>query len=109
MSAAVWSTPMEKMLDFPALTLIRYFKNHGFLGLNTQHQWYTLVNGSQSYREILIKPFREKIRCNNKVTKAIREDGKTKLQFQDGKVETFDSVVFACHADQALNIIADPT
>ena len=30
MSSAVWSTPMDKMLDFPAVSLIRFFKNHGF-------------------------------------------------------------------------------
>uniref|UniRef100_UPI003F7B2736 NAD(P)-binding protein n=1 Tax=Chitinophaga sancti TaxID=1004 RepID=UPI003F7B2736 len=51
MSSAVWSTPMQQMLDFPAVTLIRFFYNHGFLGLHTQHQWYTLDKGSQSYRE----------------------------------------------------------
>ena len=65
MSSAVWSTPMDKMLDFPVVALIRFFKNHGFLGLDTQHQWYTLHNGSQSYREILIKPFKEKINISS--------------------------------------------
>ena len=56
MSSAVWSTPPDKMLDFPAVTLIRFFYNHGFLGLNTQHQWYTLEGGSRAYRDILIRP-----------------------------------------------------
>ena len=46
MSAAVWSMPMAEMLNFPAVTLVRFFKNHGFLGMNTQHEWYTLHNGS---------------------------------------------------------------
>jgi predicted NAD/FAD-binding protein len=109
MSSAVWSTPMEKMLDFPVTTLIRFFYNHGFLGLNTQHQWYTLINGSQSYREILIKPFREKIRCNCEIVKAVRKYDQTVLQFRDGKEEAFHSVIFACHADQSLKILGDPT
>ena len=72
MSSAVWSTPMEQMLDFPVVTLIRFFQNHGFLGLDTQHQWYTLHNGSQSYREILIKPFKDRIQLNKKATKLLK-------------------------------------
>src|SRR6185312_4655215 len=77
MSSAVWSTPMEQMLDFPAVTLIRFFLNHGFLGLDTQHQWYTLEKGSQAYREILIEPFKDKIHVNRKAIKVARtDDGK---------------------------------
>ena len=48
MSAAVWSTPAEKMLGFPAAALMRFFHNHGFLGLDTQHQWLTLAGGSRT-------------------------------------------------------------
>jgi uncharacterized protein len=76
MSSAVWSTPMDKMLDFPALTLIRFFKNHGFLGLNTQHQWYTLENGSESYKKILINPFKDKIRSSNAIVKVSKNNDK---------------------------------
>ncbi len=50
MSSAVWSTPPDKMLGFPAATLIRFFKNHGFLGLNTQYQWWTVDGGGSSSR-----------------------------------------------------------
>ncbi|HEY4874321.1 MAG TPA: FAD-dependent oxidoreductase, partial [Puia sp.] len=109
MSSAVWSTPMELILDFPAITLIRFFKNHGFLGLNTQHQWYTLENGSQSYREILIKPFKEKIQINNAVIKVLRENNKAVVQTINGETHHFDKIIFACHADQALHILDNPT
>ncbi len=109
MSSAVWSTPMDKMLNFPAVTLIRFFKNHGFLGLNTQHQWYTLENGSQSYRELLIKPFKDKIQTNSKVVKVSRTDAKINLALSNGAICEFDKVIFACHADQTLNILENPT
>ncbi|HEX4372895.1 MAG TPA: FAD-dependent oxidoreductase [Puia sp.] len=109
MSSAVWSTPMELMLDFPAISLIRFFKNHGFLGLNTQHQWYTLENGSQSYREILINPFKEKIQINNAVIKVKKENGKAIVETADGKIHQFDKVIFASHADQTLRILDQPT
>jgi len=109
MSSAVWSTPMEQMLDFPAVTLIRFFLNHGFLGLDTQHQWYTLVNGSQSYREILIKPFKQCISTNRKAIKVLRENGKVIVHAADGSQETFDRVIIAAHGDQALAMLASPS
>ncbi len=109
MSSAVWSTPMEQMLDFPAVTLVRFFQNHGFLGLDTQHQWYTLRDGSQSYRELLIKPFKDKIHINRKAVKVTRENGKVAVQASDGSTEIFDRVIIATHGDQALAIIDKPT
>jgi predicted NAD/FAD-binding protein len=109
MSSAVWSTPMELMLDFPALTLIRFFKNHGFLGLNTQHQWYTLQNGSQAYRELLIAPFRDRIHIGNGVKKVSRQAGKVVVETVKGKTHFFDKVIFASHADETLNMLAEPT
>jgi len=109
MSSAVWSTPMEPMLDFPAVTLIRFFQNHGFLGLDTKHQWYTLRNGSQSYRELLIKPFKDRIHINRKAVKVTRENGKVAVQASDGSTEVFDRVIIATHGDQALAIIDKPT
>jgi predicted NAD/FAD-binding protein len=108
MSSAVWSTPMDKMLDFPAITLIRFFKNHGFLGLNTQHQWYTLENGSQAYRELLIKPFKDKIRINETVTGVEKKHAKVLIGLKDSKPKEFDKVIFACHADQALELLKNP-
>ena len=109
MSSAVWSTPMEKMLDFPVISLVRFFKNHGFLGLDTQHQWYTLENGSQSYRDILIKPFRSRIRINCGVKKVEQREGRVLVHSADGNSEVFDKVIFACHADEALDMLAAPS
>ncbi|MFN7342960.1 MAG: NADP transhydrogenase subunit alpha, partial [bacterium] len=47
MAAAVWSSPPERINDFPARTLMRFWHNHGFLGLDTQHPWRTVVDGSR--------------------------------------------------------------
>lgn len=108
MSSAVWSTPMDKMLDFPAQTLIRFFYNHGFLGLNTQHQWYTVENGSQSYRELLIAPFRHRIRNKMGVHQVGLREDKVLVKTTAGDEFMFDKVIFACHADQALALIEKP-
>lgn len=110
MSAAVWSAPMEQILDFPAVTLIRFFKNHGFLGLNTQHQWYTLQNGSQAYREKLIAPFRDRIKTNTKIVAVKRlENGRVQVETANGDKLEFDKVIMASHADQTFEILKDKT
>ena len=62
MSSAVWSTPPERMLEFPAATLLRFFANHGFLGLNTQHPWLTVTGGARTYVEKISAPWRDRVR-----------------------------------------------
>ena len=102
MSSAVWSTPHETMDKFPAKTLIRFFKNHGFLGLNTQHQWKTVEGGSKKYRDQLIKKFHSKIHINDEVKNVFaRKDGSVRIQTRENEY-IFDKVVLACHADEAL-------
>jgi len=109
MSAAVWSSPPDLMLRFPAKTLVRFFYNHGFLGLDTQHQWYTVIDGSQSYRKKIIEQYKDKIQVNNGVQKVSREDGKIKITTSDNAVQLFDKVLFASHADETLTMLSDPT
>lgn len=110
MSSAVWSTPMEQILDFPAVSLIRFFKNHGFLGLDTQHQWYTLHNGSQSYREKLIAPFKDKIKINSKITRVLRlANGKVSVTTAAGEEFEFDKVIMASHANQTYEMVQHKT
>src|ERR1700722_4018516 len=72
MSSAVWSTPPELMNGFPAATLLRFFHNHGFLGLDTQHPWYTVTGGSKAYVERLSAPWRDRIRLGNPARKVTR-------------------------------------
>ena len=48
-SGAIWSTPFEQMLSFPAQALTRFFENHNLLGVYGQHQWYTVEGGSIEY------------------------------------------------------------
>ncbi|WP_395743070.1 NAD(P)/FAD-dependent oxidoreductase [Prosthecobacter sp.] len=109
MSSAVWSTPPELMLEFPALTLIRFWHNHGFLGLHTQHPWWTVTDGARSYVKKLTVPFRDRIRLGSPVVRVERGADGVKVYPRDGAAETFDKVVFASHADQTLRMLAQPT
>jgi predicted NAD/FAD-binding protein len=109
MSSAVWSTPPEKMLAFPAAALLRFFQNHGFLGLSTQHQWWTVDGGSRSYVAPLTAPFRENIRLNSAATAVIRTPRGVAITTNTGTAHTFDKVILACHGDQALRLLQNPT
>lgn len=109
MSSAVWSTPPDKMIRFPAAALVRFFHNHGFLGLDTQHQWKTLVNGSQSYREKLITPFKDRIYTERAAVQVAKENGKAVVTDAQGNKAIYDAAILACHGDQALKLLARPT
>ncbi|MCA9403185.1 MAG: FAD-dependent oxidoreductase [Candidatus Omnitrophica bacterium] len=109
MSSAVWSTPPEQMLDFPIVTLVRFFKNHGFLGLNTQYQWKTLVGGSRQYRDKVMALFEGKVHLGSPVIAVRRQAGRIEIKTADDRRHAFDKVILAAHADQSLDILADPT
>ncbi len=109
MSSAVWSTPPEKMLRFPARTLLRFFHNHGFLGLSTQHQWWTVDGGSRQYVSRLTAPWQDRIRTGAKVTRIRRDAEGAELTLADGQVERFDKVILAAHGHQSLALLTDPT
>jgi uncharacterized protein len=107
MSSAVWSTPPELMLQFPAVTLLRFFHNHGFLGLHTQHPWFTVVNGAKSYVARITAPLRQKIQLLRGAARVRRKSGQIWVADASGHMETFDHVIFASHADQSLAMLSD--
>lgn len=109
MAAAVWSSPPEKIKEFPAHTLLRFWHNHGFLGLDTQHPWRTVSGGSRQYVEKLTRPLETQIRRDRGVTKVRSTAAGVELWFNDGTSECFDKAVIAAHGDQALSMLADPT
>jgi predicted NAD/FAD-binding protein len=107
MAAAVWSTSLEEIGAFPAVTLVRFFANHGFLGINTHPRWYVLKGGSSRYIEPLTRPYRERVQLGARITAVTRNHSGVNLQFAGGSTRQFDEVVFACHAPQALELLAD--
>jgi predicted NAD/FAD-binding protein len=109
MAGAVWSMAPDVMPGFPAATLIRFMQNHGMLGINTHPTWKVIRGGSHSYIPRLTAPFRERIAKDTAVRSIERSDLGVKLQFQDRPARQFDEVVFACHGDQILPLLAQPT
>jgi predicted NAD/FAD-binding protein len=105
MSCAVWSSPPDQMLKFPAMTLLRFFHNHGFLGLHTQHPWLTVSGGAKNYVEKIVAPLRERIYLNRGAVAVRREAGGARVTDESGHSERYDHVILACHADQALAML----
>lgn len=109
MGSAVWSTPPELMMEFPARTLMHFWFNHGFLGMKTRHPWWTVVDGSRQYVRKLIPPFQDRIRLNTPVQRIERRDGKAILHTAGQPAETYDKVILATHAPTSLQMLAEPT
>lgn len=109
MSSAVWSTPPDKMLSFPAASLLRFFQNHGFLGLHAQHQWWTVDGGAREYVKRLTKPFADRIHTSDPVLRVDRRDGRVHVVTEGGDAGDFDRVILATHGDQALRLLGRPT
>jgi predicted NAD/FAD-binding protein len=109
MASSVWSTSLDEIASFPALTLLRFFFNHGFLTVNGHPQWYSVTGGSSTYIAPLTAPYRERIVTGAKLDSVGHEAGAPIVRFADGRAEQFDEVVFACHAPQALGLLEAPT
>jgi predicted NAD/FAD-binding protein len=104
MSSAVWSTPPADMLRFPAASLLRFFHNHGFLGLHTQHPWWTITGGSREYVDRLCAGFRSRILTRTPV-RAVRRSAEGVELTTDAGRQAFDAVIFACHPPTTLALL----
>jgi len=109
MGAAIWSTPSEKMHDFPARTFLQFFKNHGLLGVTTQHQWLTVSGGSINYVEMIMPHISGKIITSSDVVSVQRDSDGVSLKHAGGKSTRYDKVVMAMHAPDALKMLETPT
>ncbi len=107
MAASVWSTSLAEIEEFPAFTLIRFFENHGFLGLTTQAQWYVLQGGSSSYIAPLTEPYSERIYLGARIAGVTRTDAAARITFEDRASQSFDEVVFACHGPKTMELLQD--
>lgn len=114
MVSAIWSMGLASCMDFPLQFFVRFFDNHGLLNIVNRPQWYTIIGGSSSYIEPLTAPFREQIMLNSPVTRVEREDTEVKITTRNKnsnleETSSFDQVIFGCHGNQALSLLAKPT
>ena len=110
MAAAIWSTGTGRVEDFPLATLLEFFRNHGLLGVTTHHPWRTVTGGSASYvAPLLARLDPASVHLGTGAAKVSRDGRGVDVLDTAGDRHRFDAVVLACHADQALALLADPS
>ena len=109
MACAVWSMSPQAIRTFPALTLLRFFDNHGMLGINTHPKWRVIRGGSQSYIPPITAPYKDRIYTGANIHAVVRDEVGVTLRFQDQPTMAFDQVVFCCHGNQVLPLLESPS
>ena len=108
MAAAIWSCPAATMRGFPVRGFLEFFHNHGLLDIEGRPQWRTVVGGSRAYVERLAERLHPGTVRHAGVNEVRQTGGRWRVTTAEG-TDLFDSVVFACHADDALAMLATPT
>ncbi|WP_298851630.1 NAD(P)/FAD-dependent oxidoreductase [uncultured Ruegeria sp.] len=111
MCGAIWSTPVEFVDQFPARSLVQFFRNHALLasGRAKQHQWYTVKGGSIEYVRRIDAALRARgseIRLDSPVQQVARDEDGVTVRSQ-GLVDRFDEIILATHSDQSLTILGE--
>jgi len=108
MAAAIWSSPRRDILDFPLPTFVRFCRNHGLLQITGRPQWRTVQGGGRVYVERIAAQLAD-VRTGTPVRRIVRQARGVAIDTAGRPAEAFDAVVLACHSDQALASLADPS
>ncbi len=112
LTGAIWSTPTDKIMDFPAHALVQFMENHALLSVSGQHQWYTVQGGSVEYvrrLEISMKERGVTFRLGAPIDAVRRDVMGPEVKAQGAEWERFDEVIFATHSDDTLRLLSDAT
>ncbi len=108
MACALWSSPSARILDFPAKYLVRFMANHRMLQVQGRPGWRVVSGGSSTYIRAMESRWQAQVRLGTKV-KAIRREADAVALATSAGEESFDQVVLACHADESLSLLSDPS
>ena len=110
MVAAIWSMPFSKARDIPFELFLNFFNNHGLFKLRDRPQWYTVTNRSRNYVLKVLDKINGEYFKNYEIKKIIRSDDNVRIFINTlGEYRDYDHVVLACHADQSLKLIDNPS
>lgn len=107
MCAAIWSLPLERVEQFPALAFLRFFDNHGLMRLKGRPAWRTVTGGSREYVRKLTEALEGRIKLGAGVESVRRDETGVLVLDARGGCERFDHVVIAAHSDEALGMLGD--
>ena len=108
MVAAIWSMPFSKAKEMPLKLFLNFFINHGLFKLKNRPQWYTVTNRSRAYVKKILEKISGEVFKNYKINNISRSDDNVRISIRNEYLD-YDHVVLACHADQSLNILDEPT
>jgi uncharacterized protein len=108
-AGAIWSSAPRQMLDYPARSFLRFFENHGLLNFYERPQWRTVTGGSREYLQRLVGDSRMRVIAGCPVRSIRRSAHGVSILGPNAYLESFDHVVIATHADQALAMLASPS
>ena len=103
MAAAIWSSTVEDILDFPAENFLAFCLNHRLLQIENRPKWKTVAGGSREYVKKMLERVQD-ARLNCAVRAVKRSDAGVAVETVQG-IEHFDAVIFACHAPTALQLL----
>jgi len=109
MAAAIWSCPTDTMRAFPARSFLKFFENHGLIDLQNRPQWETVKGGSRNYVSRIAEDLGSEVFSRTPVQAVQRHEQGIKVIVGEGRVESFDEAVLACHADESLRLLQHPT
>ncbi len=109
MAAAVWSTPVARIADYPAASFIRFCSNHGLLQVSGRPRWRTVVGGSRAYADRLVAAFADRVQLGRGVRSIERMPDGVLVTDEAGRRTRHDHVVIATHSDEALALLTDPS
>ena len=107
--ASIWSCPSGTFRGFPIRFVIDFLRNHGMLQINDRPEWRVIKGGSRQYIAPLTQPFRDCIQLNTPVSRVERDGDGVTVSLHSGAAERFDQIVLACHSDQALRLLDEPS
>lgn len=104
MGAAIWSTPPGEMLDYPALTFLRFCDNHGLLHVLGKPPWLSVPGGSRRYIEAAGRDFSGEVFQGEPVESVERTATGVRLS-TPARSKDYDCVVMATHPPETRGIL----
>ena len=109
MIAAIWSAPVDKVRQFPADHVMRFFDSHRLFEIGERPKWRTVSGGSREYVKRLAADLGDNVHLSCPIAKIERGATGVTITTRGGRRDTFDHVVIGAHGDQALAMLADAT
>tara|TARA_B100002052_G_C15841999_1_gene580578 strand:+ start:331 stop:1569 length:1239 start_codon:yes stop_codon:yes gene_type:complete len=110
MVSAIWSMSNEAVYEMPMPLFINFFQNHGLFKIKNRPQWYTVSGRSKTYVNKILNTINGEYFKNYKIKKVLRNKNGIRLYYgSSSEYFDYDNIVFAVHANEALEMINEPS